>query len=172
MLTITVTQSNVYQALGTFLNSQLGYTPVQGYDNQVSMLTGDFVNMTIVVSDRLNTTIENYDMVNLNLDLNKSVNLTVQLDFYGPNAGDYAEVFSTTFRSSYGYVNMQTANAAIAPLYTSDPKQISFVGDNEQYKHRFMVEANLQVCSQVVVTQQSFTNVVIGIKEVDATFPH
>lgn len=106
------------------------------------------------------------------------VQLTVQLDVHGPSSGNNAQRISTLLRDEYGtdfFAGTPITGGVIpdvTPLYASDPLQLPFINGENQYEERWVVEATLQVNEVVTdVPQQFMDTAVIGLINVDATYP-
>lgn len=102
--------------------------------------------------------------------------LVCQLDFHSSdisNAGDMAQTVSTLFRDDYG--TTQFANQApqygVTPLYCDDPKQVPFLNDQQQYEYRWSLDVRVQANMVVSVPQQYAEAAIVGLINVDATFP-
>jgi hypothetical protein len=80
--------------------------------------------------------------------------VTIQADVHGPASADNAARISTLWRDDTGYEALQAANIAIAPLYTSEPKQIPFDNGEQQVEERWMVDLCMQANIVVTTTQQ------------------
>lgn len=174
-MTIAITQSQLFQALGSFIQQLTGSTPVRGLDNSVPMPIGGFCVMTPIGGDRLSTNVvcnQPNATPNPTQTLKQSFKQVVQLDFYGPTAGDIAVLFTTAWRDA-STCDYFTENwpGTIQPLDYSPPVQLGLVDGEKQYEQRWTVRANMQYNAVVTLTQQFFDGATVGIKEVDATYP-
>lgn len=97
--------------------------------------------------------------------------LHVQIDFFGPNGADYAQIVSTVFRDPYGVELLRSSGLDIAPLYADDPKQAPFVDGEQQYENRWTATASVQANQTVLVPQQFAAALAIDLIEVDAVYP-
>jgi hypothetical protein len=97
--------------------------------------------------------------------------VTVQLDVHGPSGGDNAQTISTLFRDTYGVEAFALTGLEIAPLYTSDPKQMPFVNGEMAFEDRWVVDAVMQVNAAVVVPQQFADVLNIELIDVDVRYP-
>lgn len=97
--------------------------------------------------------------------------LCMQIDVHGPQSADNAQIITTLFRDGYAVDFFQALGVDVTPLYADDPKQVPFINDQRQYENRWVVEAHLQANQSVQVPQQFMSSVVIGLIEVEATFP-
>ena len=94
-----------------------------------------------------------------------------QLDVHGPNSSDNVQVISTLFRDGYAYDFFAALNPAITPLYADEPMQVPFINDQQQYETRYVLPVRIQANQSVTVPQQFASQVVVGLLNVDATFP-
>ena len=95
----------------------------------------------------------------------------MQLDVHGPNSGDNAQIITTLFWDEYAAITFAALNPNITPLYADDPKQLSFVNDQNQYENRWVVQVYLQLNATVVISQQYAGALAVGLINVDASFP-
>ena len=90
--------------------------------------------------------------------------LTVQLNVHGPASGDNVQVIQTLFRDQYAVDAFAAANPAVAPLYTSEPRQIAFENAEAQYEERWSIDLELQI-NPVVQVGQQFADQLIATAE-------
>ena len=88
--------------------------------------------------------------------------LDVQVDFYGPSAGDWCKGIKAVYRSPYA---PDQFSSGIAPLYCSDGHQIPLVTGEEQYENHWALTASLQYNPDVIVPQQSATVLAVNTFE-------
>lgn len=79
---------------------------------------------------------------------------TIQLDVHGPASADNAQLLSTLLRDQYAVEAFEAEFGDIAPLYTSDPRQLAFEDGEQQTEDRWIVEVHLQANPVVTVGQQ------------------
>jgi hypothetical protein len=84
----------------------------------------------------------------------ESVQLAVQVDLYGPNSGNFAQVIAALFRDEYAVSLFAAISPAISPLYAGDPRQLAFSDGEQQYENRWSIDLELQVDETVTVPQQ------------------
>lgn len=102
----------------------------------------------------------------------QTTELNIQIDVHGPNGADNAQRLSTLMRDDYGVQAFAAVSDSVSPLYADDPRQIPFINGEDQYEDRWIVEACLQVEDVVMDVPQEFADsVVVGLKEVDTTYP-
>lgn len=155
-MTPSILQSDIFKAVGDFLVNVLpvGFSVVQGLDNQVAPPLSNFASMQIVDQKRLATNIREdvLDLINGDsTQITQKIEISVQVDVYSETASDQSNVISTLFRDAYAY-NFFPEN--IKPLYCDDPKQLVFINDAQQYEKRFMIMLYLQYDPMVTVDTQ------------------
>lgn len=100
-------------------------------------------------------------------DMPKMLNL--QLDFYGPQAGDMASTAVTMLRSLYA---CESFPDGVEPLYCSDAIQAPLITGEKQYEARWSTTLSVQYNAAVTVAQESFMNVGAVITDaVDQSIP-
>lgn len=107
-------------------------------------------------------------------DITQNTEITIQADVHSDDmaiAGNYSEIISTLFRDEYATNYFDALGMPIEPLYASDPRQMPFLNDAQQYESRFVVELCLQANQTVRVPQQFMDSVDIGLIEVDSHYP-
>jgi len=99
--------------------------------------------------------------------------LTIQCDFHSMDlnlSADMAQKFTTLWRDAYGVDYL--APYGVAPLYTSEPRQLAWRNGEQQTENRWTVDAIMQVNEQVSDLPQQFADVLdIGIIDVDVAYP-
>lgn len=176
--TIVNTLSDVYMALGNFIVAQLGLDPgqvVQGYQNRVAMPKGAFVLMTAINKKRLATNVDNYAETTDAapapgpVTAQQSQQITVQLDVYGPQASDWADILTTLLRDNVG---CEALAPACAPLYADDPIRAPLTDAEFEYDDRWIVSAVIEY-DPIVTTAQTYATVLgpVNLVDVDQEYP-
>ena len=80
--------------------------------------------------------------------------VTMQLDIFGPNSADNAQVITTLFRDQYAADMFAQSGFDMAPLYTSDPQQFPFLDSNQQIETRWHLDVVLEANVTLTVPQQ------------------
>lgn len=83
--------------------------------------------------------------------------LTIQIDIHGPNSGDNAKIIEGLFRSDYAFDIIESGNFAIAPLYSSDARQVPFINAEQQYEYRWSLDLELQI-DPIISTPEQFAD--------------
>lgn len=169
--TISITESQLYQAFGNFLAGVLTCTIMQGQQNRVAMPTGNFLTMTSLGTTGLSTDKATYQPLASTQTHTRSTRWDVQLDFYGPSAADNANLIATLMKSDYACGQIEASGLSMDPLYAEEPRQIPFVNAENQYEKRWTVQCALQFNPTVVVSQQFATSLEVIPANIDVVFP-
>ena len=160
--TVSITVDNIIDALSAFLQPFVGACEIiRGQQNRVSMPLGGFVELTEILQVDLETPSDNYDPANSQVTIAGPKRIDIQVDFYGPTAGDQCTAVKGVFRTNYAVAQFPPG---IEPLYCSDGHQAPLLDAEQQYETRFTITASLQYNPNVSVPQQ-FANVVSVILE-------
>ena len=175
--TISITDSDVYETLRTFLLGILpaGVEVVKAQDNDVGEPIGpDFVTMNTITLPRLATNVDTFTDPGTGQGTRNSLAsmaLHVQLDVHGPGSANNAAMISTLFRDEYACTVFASVNPEIQPLYCEEPKQIPFINGENQYEQRWIIDAAIQY-NPITQTPQDFASTVeVEIISVDAAYP-
>lgn len=171
--TIDITESQLLAALRTFLLGVYAGEVVKAQDNRVPMPVGPFCAMTPLFITGLSTSTSTYTDPGTNpggtQNHQRSTQWQVQLDFYGAGAGDSAAIVAALIRTPYACE--QLASSGMQPLYAGEPKQMPLNNAEQQYENRWSVDFIAQF-NPIVQTPQDFADqLVVGLADVDVTFP-
>lgn len=172
--TVSVTESMLYTALRTFLESLVSCPVMQSQQNGTPMPLGDFVLMTGLGTVGLSTDKTTFIPGDLNPGSeahSRSTQWNAQLDCYGPDAADMAAVIATAFKTDYAANALAAAAIEIQPLYANEPRQMTIVNSENQYNPRWIVELVFQYNPVVTLPQDFAMALTVVPAEVDATFP-
>lgn len=171
---ISISLTDVYTAIKAFLVAVLPVDPnsvIQGLGNRAAMPAGPFVAMTAVLNQRLRTNQTTWDEDNpdpTELSIEQGVQVNVQIDCYGPDSMDWAEIIATLWRDDYG---CQALAPTCQPLYSDDPRQIPLVDSEKQYEARWLIGAQLQYDPIVSTPSQFADTLAVTLINVDEKFP-
>jgi hypothetical protein len=84
----------------------------------------------------------------------ESVQMAIQVDVYGPNSGNFAQIISAMFRDGYALEQFAAMSSAISPLYADEPRQLAFSDGEQQYENRWSIDVQLQIDQTITVPQQ------------------
>lgn len=182
---ISITETNVFTIVKALIDSfnfqQAPDNPPQNPAvqvirlpaNRVATPTRGFIALTPGAQKRLSTNINVYDLNNQQIDQMMPTQWTIQADFYGSLAGDWAAIVKNVWRSEYCVNFLALANSGfdLAPLYADDAMQMPLVTGEERYLERWTVPLNLQ-SNPVVNLPQQFQKFIgpVNLVNVDRTY--
>lgn len=171
---VTPVQDDIYTAVKAMIVAAIPIADdhvIKGNQNRVAMPTGPFIMMNTVSMKRLRTNVDTWDTNDpdpSNTTREQGLQLELQLDFYGPNSADWANIFTTLFRDEYGCTALAPN---CQPLYADDAARGPLVTGEDQYLDRWIVRAQIQY-NPVVVTPDQFAEIVsIDVFNVDVEYP-
>jgi hypothetical protein len=172
-VTVSITEDNLFKALGEFIKGLVDCPVVRSQVNRVAMPAGDVIEMTTVLMPALSTPVESYtDEGDIHTrNLTRSTQWTAQIDCYGDGAGNRATALSVAFRSDYACEQFAATGLQIQPLYATDPNQLPLTTAENQYLERWTFETVFQFNPTICLPQQFADALVIGLINVDATYP-
>lgn len=97
--------------------------------------------------------------------------IVFQVDVYGPNSADNAQVVTTLFRDAYATQFFEAASPEVSPLHADDPRQVPFLDENDQIETRWIVEARLQANQSLKIAQQFADTLSVETVSVDEAYP-
>jgi hypothetical protein len=166
----SITINQVIVGLSSFLTPFLpvGTLIIRAQTNRVPMPKQPCVVLTELLTTDLATPLQTYDLLSTS-KLQTSKRIDVQIDFYGPDAGDYCNAVKTVFRSSYATEHFPSN---VVPLYCSDGIQSPMITAEQQWQSRWTLTASLQY-NPAIDTPQQFADVatVDQIINVEVTYP-
>lgn len=173
---ITVTESDLYTALGDFLQGLFHGTEIaQSQQNDTPMPRGEFITMTSLSMLGLSTVRSEYRYTPGDdygeRRLRRVSEWICQVDFYGPRAQNQAEIFSRAVRSEYASGQFRQLGNVVVPLYAGDPRQTSMINGEMRYEPRWTVDFHANPVSAVIVPQQFMTWANVRADSIDARFP-
>ena len=168
---ISITRKMIFDTLRAFLielatPQRVIRTPV----NRAAMPKDAYVAMTPGATFPLATPTVTVDGSG-NRSVKRSSQFNCQIDCYGPDSGDLAELITMLFREQYAVEKFAASGLEIAPLYASDARQMPLVTGEEQYLERWTFELSLQFNPIVSTVQQSANMLSVGIISVDEAYP-
>ena len=166
---ISLTTDSIYDAVHSFLVAVLGIAAdkvVRAYqDNVPTPFPYPFIYMSIRQNTRNSTNMSVYNTVTSKSTVGWSNILDVQLDFYGQDSMDSAQVVKGLFRDDYG-VNFFEVSGLV-PLYADEP----MMSASEDEKGNFMVRNTMilhfNTHPNVVIPQDFFDNAEVVVKNAE-----
>ena len=173
--TVAPVLDTVYAAVQSFVIGVTGLAQanvLKGYQNRVASPVGPFCLMTATMNTRLATNFDTWDTVNpapTTVTAMAAMQLAMQLDLYGPSAGDWAVMLTTLLRDQYG---VDALAPDCSPLYSDDPRRAPLVTGEEQWQDRWIVTAQLEYLP-VTTAPQDFANAAgpVNLVDVDVVYP-
>lgn len=171
---ISITDEQVFTALRNWiLGSAIAGDCLQGPINRASMpdATNDFVIMSPINRSRLSLNSTAYPTTGTQTNT-ASFDYAIQLDCYGPNAGDVASILHDSWYSdqAFNLLNPQ----GVSPLWIEEPRFMPLVNGEQQYENRWVMTLHLQFKPAITDPQQSASAVSINpanIINVDVRYP-
>lgn len=172
MATISITEQHLYLALWTFITSLVGQDipVVQGVQNRVATPAGDYIVMTGLFAPALATTTQTYDGDAGTATNKQSKQWTAQVDCYGLTSADNAAMIVQMLRTPYGAEQFELSGLEIAPLFSSDARQLAMATGEDEYQERWTFEVALQYNPEITVSQQSADELSVGIIEANRAY--
>lgn len=156
-MTPDITDDAIMTALRSFLLSVVDTEVILGQSNRVpEPISDDFIVMTARNRKQISTTTHAYDPTTGINRVGRSNTISVQLDIYGPNSNDNAQVIATLFRDEYG---CEALGPNIQPLYCDDGQQMPLVNGEFQYQDRWMLSVTMQANPEISTPAEFATNV-------------
>lgn len=152
MIKIDITESDVIDVVGKFLRQLFECTVIKGQVNRVSMPHGSFIVMMPIFRKALSMNVKT--VKETSSDIMTPTELTMQLDFYGDNAGDMAQIFLNCIHDDFAF---RFFPLGIKPLYTSDIRQLPFITGEKNYLDRWSTDLTLQFNPTVEVPEDTWT---------------
>lgn len=168
MYTVSLTIDNVIDALADFLQPFVGTAEiVRAQANRTPMPTTPCVVLTELLQVDLETPYITTDGLNNQITSKGRQRIDVQIDFYGPAAGNQCAAVKSVFRTPYCAAQFPDN---IQPLYCGDCIQSPLITGEEQWQSRFTLTASLQYNPVVTLPQQfADTATVVTYNPVDLT---
>ena len=167
--TLTVTEVNPDFSGQIGVNSPIfGVGVTTGtYVTALGTGTGGVGTYTVNVSQ----TVESETLAAGTQSITQPTEIVMQIDVHGPNGGDNSQIITTAFRDAYGVALFNASGFGVSPLYTSEPRQIPFLNDQQQYEFRYVIEAHMQSDRALIVPQQFADALSVNLVNVDAVYP-
>lgn len=167
-VTSSIAETDVFTALRTFMLSIVDCEVIRLPANRAAM-PKDFIGLTPLGSSPLETNSDTYN--DISKTIKRATRVDVQVDCYGAMALDRANAITSLFRDDYGCQSLKASGFDMQPLYAEDAHQMPLVTGEDQYVERWTFELAIQVNYVFTVTQDSAVALVVGLKNVDRTFP-
>lgn len=164
------TIDNIIDVLADFVEPICGAVH-QAQADRIPMPKGQFCIMTPLRFPRLSNTRDikqdTGDPQTSSMGYTEVRQADIQVDIYGPGAGDRAIALETVFSSSYGYDSIKAIDGRLAPLYSSAAIQAPMVNAESQWQERYTLTLSLQAHITVSFQQDYFDKAEITTQQVD-----
>jgi hypothetical protein len=168
--TASIGQDDVFTVVRAFILSLIACEVVQALDNSVPMPVNGFIAMQTLFARRLATNIPSLadpTPTTGRVSAEAHWEHTLQIDCYGPQAGDWAMIISTLWRDEYA----ATMFAPVcAPLHCDDPKQMPIVDAEANFENRWLITAVLQYNPVVSTPMQFMQAANVNLIDVDVFY--
>lgn len=157
----------IVKALGRFIKQHLGQNvrTVRGYVNRVSKPAGpDYVLITPISQATTSTNRHKYDPEGGTVEVLRPSERGVQIDFFGQQAEAWGKTTAILLRDYIGCDFLEPYG--FAPLYVTDARDMTQPDGNENFAHRWMLEAHLHISERVRTEQDYFDGVIIQLRQV------
>lgn len=153
MYTASITVDQAIEALADFIQPFVGTAEiVRAQVNRTPMPYTPCVVLTELLQVDLETPAVVYGGLVEDMTATGPKRIDVQIDFYGPSAGDQCAAIKSIYRTPYATGKFPSG---IKPLYCGDGIQSPLITGEEQWQSRFTLTASLQYNVSVTVPQQS-----------------
>ena len=147
-----ITIDDVIDALIAFTQPFVGSAEiVRAQVNRVPMPLDPCVVLTEIMQVDLERPYSTFDSQIEKQIMHGPSRIDVQMDFYGPLAGEQCRAIQTAFRTGYASTAFPES---IKPLYTSDGIQSPLITGEQQWESRWTLTASMQYNSIITVPQQ------------------
>lgn len=141
---ISETESQLMGLLGNALLPIIDGVLVKGLSNKVAPPRGEYTLMTPITSERMATNAYSNDAAS---ETHETLyTYSVQIDCYGNNSGNRANIINILFRSDY------FNERGIVPLWSSNPRQLMFTDGSSQMIERWTQDVNVSYNPSVTLT--------------------
>lgn len=137
-----------------------GLTPdntLAAWDNRVPPPPGDYCLISVISRVRLSTNIASWSPDTETLSLTQAVNLTLQADFRGGLAQEWAEALSTLWPSQIA-ADLLTPHGC-QPLYAGDPRNLTAAEAEGRFEPRWLIELSAAATTRFAATLDYFEDV-------------
>lgn len=170
---MTADETTALASLRAFLFATFSDIPdlqvIKGQENRVASPLGSYIVTTLMNKVRLSTNRVTYapDVLPTFRNINVPFQLSVQLDFYGSDASENVSRVAACFQDVGAFDFFRRLNAAVLPLYASDPRQMQYISSSQQYEERWTLDLEFQINPDYAVNQDFFDTVTANPALVD-----
>jgi hypothetical protein len=173
----SVTDVQFYTALRAYLLQVTGAAQevIRAQTNRAAPPVGPaWISMTSDQRKRLSKARDDWDYSDPNAStwiITQPTEVRVQIDLYGPSAGNTATVLHATFNDSYACDFFAAQDFDIQPLYSTEAVQLPLINGEAQYEQRYTMTLALQINPAVSTPQDFADTLAVGLINVDVVYP-
>jgi len=167
--TVDLNEADVFGALRAWMLGILppGAEVIKTQDNRVPMPARGttFATLNNVHQRRLSTNQPSWDSTN-GMDM-MPTEYQIQIDAYGPDAGEWAQMLMSLSRAADVNDNWP---AGVRMLYIDDGIQLPMIAGEHQFEARWKLQAFIQYNPTTTRPMPTMTQAQVGLREIDTTF--
>ena len=144
---------------------------LQGWPDRVAVpVEEDFIFMSVLSQSRQSTNIHEINGAGDAETIFQPVRIPIQIDCFGEKSLEWASILSTILRDPRGTEFLEARG--VTCLFSEEARNLTGVhlGD-EQNKSRWVVEAELQRISNIILTTETMTEAIVETIEVYSEYP-
>lgn len=170
--TISITEDAIegvlYDYLAGLFDASVAPNIIRGFQNMTATPLGSYIVVSPGQKERQDALVRDYDADAGTVTMTRSTTYSVQVDCYGPQGADWADVIAVTWLSLWACDRL--AGTGVTPLDVDQPTQLNIVNGEMMYEPRFMLRLHLQVNTAVTVPQDFATTATVDVnRPVDLT---
>lgn len=100
--------------------------------------------------------------------MSENLEITIQVSAFGTGAQDAIQALVILFRDFEASDWMRANGNIAAPLYASEPRNLNFVNDSNQYESAWSADFRLNVCVTTTIPQAFASSATITTIEANA----
>ncbi|MFS8371315.1 phage neck terminator protein [Acetobacter indonesiensis] len=170
-LLVTPSEQDIYTVVKAWITSVLPFPVIirQGQQNDVAAPADPFMLMTIIGRERIATNGWTYtDTARVVVEQTR---IAIQISAFGKGSGNLIQSVLMLWRDMNAVDYFKSSGFPIAPLHTSDIRQLGFINAEKNYEDCWSVDLILQANITTQVPQQYANKLTIDTLEVDTTYP-
>ncbi|WP_215762195.1 LIC_12616 family protein [Acetobacter sp. P1H12_c] len=170
-LLVTPSEKEIYTAVKAWITSILPFsiTIRQGQLNDVPAPVDPFMLMTIIGRERIAT--NGWTYTETERVVVEQTRISMQISAFGQGSGNLIQSVLMLWRDMSAADALAASGLPIAPLHTSDIRQLGFINAEKNYEDCWSVDLILQANITTRIPQQFADKLTIDTLEVDTTYP-
>ncbi|WP_215754205.1 LIC_12616 family protein [Acetobacter sp. P5B1] len=166
-LLVTPSEKDIYTAVKAWITSILPFfiTIRQGQLNDVAAPIGPFMLMTIIGRERIAT--NGWTYTETERVVVEQTRISMQISAFGQGSGNLIQSVLMLWRDMSAADALAASGLPIAPLHTSDIRQLGFINAEKNYEDCWSVDLILQANITTRIPQQFATSAQIALIEAE-----